>query len=173
METDTGQHRLAIVRPPKKEINKLFAFKNSEEEAECRRLIANREAERKRRGKFNKKQAKSLKLNTPLWVFWKIFCDLDEDNFGEITNDWSEIIDHLEYDEKLGFVVPATTKDEVPFRMIGCSGQVVHPTKRVMNLVLKALYLEFLSLWTPTLHNEFLTSLEDEAEKYLYWKIMD
>jgi hypothetical protein len=42
-----------------------------------------------------------------------------------------------------------------------------------MNLVLKALYLEFLSLWTPTLHKQFLTSLEDEAEKYLYWKIMD
>jgi hypothetical protein len=173
MDTNTGQHRLSIVRPPKEEINKLFAFKTPEEEAECRRLIANREAERKRRAKHNKKQAKSLKLNTPLWVFWQIFCDLDEDNFGEITNDWSEIIDHLEYDEKLGIVVPATAKEQVPFRIIGWSGEVVYPITRVMNLVLKALYLEFLSLWTSTLYEQFLTSLEDEAEKYLFLKIMD
>ena len=62
--------------------------------------------------KHNKKQANSMTLRTPTWVFWSMFRDLDEDNFGEITNNWPEIIDSVEYDERLGFVVPATTKEE-------------------------------------------------------------
>jgi hypothetical protein len=173
MEADENLHVVSIARPPKGPGFELVDISTPEKQVEWHRNRANAEAARRRRAKHNKKQAKSMTLRTPTWVFWSMFCDLDEDNFGEITNNWSEIIDSVEYDERLGFVVPATSKEGVPFRVVGWGGEVAHPSKKVMNLVLKSISLEFLSLWTPKIKKQYMDSLDNETDQYLYWKILD
>ena len=57
--------------------------------------------------------------------------------------------------------------------MVGWGGEVVYPSKKVMNLVLKSIYLEFLSLWTPGIKKQYVNSLDNETDQYLYWKILD
>jgi hypothetical protein len=173
MGVNVKQRTVSIARPPKGPGIEFVDIGTPERVAEWRRAQANAEAERRRLARHNKKQAKSLTLQTPPCVFWSMFCKLDEENFGEITNNWSEIIDRVEHDDKLGFVVPATSKETVPFRVVGWGGEIVCPSKKVMNLVLKSIYLDFLSLWTPTIKEQYMDALDNETDQSLYWKILD